>query len=652
MLDWVDLLDSPDPQVQGLAALSLLRCGHPKAKAALEEALKADAPARRQAAVIKAYGFDRNESALNAMEAALANKNAPVAAAASWALAHIGTPRAVQALCGFLSRNSNPERARIAAATALGQTHSKHAVEPLIACLNAKSPKLRKAALHSLVDITQNPSVGADPKAWQDWWKENRVRSREEWLEHGIRSRDQAVSSLRKEAREVRARLAEQTIKALDGRPDKKDPKPLIEALKNPSAKVRLYAVAELVKLDVPARVPALVGALSDPEAEIRRTAAAALGDIGDKKAGNPLIKALRDRSETVRAAAASSLGRLGCKEGVKPLIATLNDSNIEVASAAASALGEIGDKSAVKPLMGVLAGGKNRTKVREAAAGSLGKLGDPLAVKALVPVLRDKDERARWFAAIALGQLKAEAAIAPLSNVLSQDSSANVRLSAATSLGMIGSRKAEPPLAGALSDKDPKVAAQAAEALLAVAGEDFDALLKVGRLFYDRKDDNRAAKAFGKLVAKYGADSARKKQVEIVRRMLVASLGRLRQWNTARQHYAALCQQNPKDAALLKEYVTCLINDGDFASAIRESAAGAKVDPEHAGEWWARIAELIETHGKQIGQAGLDKLIAELEAAGPALGGEQTKARILKFRTPPPPAPPPKTETKEEKKK
>ncbi|MEW6359594.1 MAG: HEAT repeat domain-containing protein [Planctomycetota bacterium] len=638
-LEWAEQLDSPDAQVRGLAALSLLRCNDPKAKEILKRALLKKTSPEKQIAALKAYGFDRDPSMIGVMESALADKNPQVAAAASWALANIGSPAAVKALCGFLGRDDHPESGRIAIASALGQTHSKRAVESLIACLDSKSAKLREAALNSLIEITQNPSVGETKKAWEDWWAENRARSREEWLEDGIRSRDLIADILRKETGEVRAQLAEQTIRALENRPNKKDPKPLLAALRDPSTKVRLYAVTEMIKIETPDRVPALIAALSDSDAEVKQAAAVGLGDIGDKTASAPIIKTLRDPSGTVRSAAASSLGRLGCKEGVQPLITALSDPDVEVASAAASALGEIGDKAAVDPLIRTFVNGKDRTKVRESAAASLGKLGDPRAVKTLIPVLRDKDERARWFAALALGQLKAAEAVVPLGNVLSQDPSANVRLSAATSLGMIGNREAEPSLTVALDDKDPKVAAQAAEALLIVAGSDFDALLRIGRLFYEKIDDGRAGKALSQLVTKYESDSARIVPVRAARRMLASSLVRLGQWDTARQHYATLCEQDPNDAALLKEYVTCLVNDGDYPTAIRKSAEAAKLDPTKAGEWWSRIADVIEKHHKEIDQAGLDKLIAELEAADLALGGEQIKGRILKFRTPQKPA-------------
>ena len=67
------------------------------------------------------------------------------------------------------------------------------------------------------------------------------------------------------------------------------------------------------------------------------------LGVFKDPRAVDPLIQALKDKNAEVRISAAMSLGNLGDKKAVEPLTADLNDENSVVRDKAAQSLKELG---------------------------------------------------------------------------------------------------------------------------------------------------------------------------------------------------------------------------------------------------------------------------------------------------------------------
>jgi HEAT repeat protein len=218
-------------------------------------------------------------------------------------------------------------------------------------------------------------------------------------------------------------------------------------------------AIQELSDLGSTA-VPSLIHALTNSSegVSVRIGSARALGKIRDERAIAPLISAcnltaddgtplyylivpqlaqfgvealpqlvtaLTDRTQDVfiRAAAAWTLGRLEEPSVLELLIERLKDINesSQVRSHAASGLGELGDKRAVAPLMEILSQ-ETDEYLRSSVATALGELGDQRAVELLINVLQiDQNIRFQDSVAGALGLIGDERAIAPLIEAVAQ---------------------------------------------------------------------------------------------------------------------------------------------------------------------------------------------------------------------------------------
>jgi HEAT repeat protein len=114
----------------------------------------------------------------------------------------------------------------------------------------------------------------------------------------------------------------------------------------------------------------------------------------------------------------------------------------------AAHGLAKLGDSSALPALLRVL--GDDENDVRRAAAlaiGELAPMADPESVRALVKLMdKDRDRGTRAMAAVALGLLGGDVAIARLRKSYSRDD-ATIRPFAAVALGVIARRDGKPAL-------------------------------------------------------------------------------------------------------------------------------------------------------------------------------------------------------------
>jgi HEAT repeat protein len=168
-------------------------------------------------------------------------------------------------------------------------------------------------------------------------------------------------------------------------------------------------------------------------------------------------------------------------------LLPSLQDRDQFVRQETAYALGETRSSVAVSALVTILAGDKE-PGVRAAAAVALGMIRDELAVIPLtealilrVPapgllnrVLRKKTEQnefVRRAAARALGQIGSRAAVPMLSRTLIDDRAGDdVRREAARALGQIGDPSSAAVLRAVLSSRDPYLSRIAYEALRKIA--------------------------------------------------------------------------------------------------------------------------------------------------------------------------------------
>ena len=233
------------------------------------------------------------------------------------------------------------------------------------------------------------------------------------------------------------------------------------------------------------------IAALDDEDWGVREDAAVALGQFSDPRSVQPLIRALRDSDHAVRAAATSSLNALG-QPAVLSLGFCLHDPNLQVQEAAASILANIADEQVYEPLLSALL--NPNWIVRMSAAKGLTRLQDPRSIDTLILVLQDKvpavrEEACRAIQAIgeasippllkglqdpnwrvrlraveALSLLKPQVAVAPLMNLVANDSDSAVRQDAIRALGQIGDAHAIPLLLDSLTT--PSLQLKAIEAL------------------------------------------------------------------------------------------------------------------------------------------------------------------------------------------
>lgn len=233
------------------------------------------------------------------------------------------------------------------------------------------------------------------------------------------------------------------------------------------------------------------IAALDDEDWGIREDAASALGQSGDARSVQPLIRTLRDSDRAVREAATSSLTTLG-QPAVLSLGFCLQDPNLQVQEAAASILATIADEQVYEPLLSALL--NPNWIVRMSAAKGLTRLKDARAIDTLIVVLQDKvpavreevcraiqaigetsippllkglqdpNWRIRLRAVEALSLLKPQAAVAPLMNLVANDSDSAVRQDAIRALGQIGDTHAIPLLLDSLTT--PSLQLKAIEAL------------------------------------------------------------------------------------------------------------------------------------------------------------------------------------------
>ncbi len=240
----------------------------------------------------------------------------------------------------------------------------------------------------------------------------------------------------------------------------------LIKVMGDEDDRVRVRAADALAAVQDPKVIDTLVKATSDAHAEVRTWAVIGLGNYSDKKALDALSGAVRDSDVQVRVAAADSLGRTGAPQATSHLISRLNDfgEESEVRAAAARSLGALRDSRAVPILLGLL--GDNDPMLRRWVVSALGRIGDAQAVEPLVGALNDSEPSVRGWAALALARFRDPRIIEPLLKAV-KDPDAQVRVRAVLALRVaVNDPRVRAALQAAASDPDPAVQKKAKQVL------------------------------------------------------------------------------------------------------------------------------------------------------------------------------------------
>lgn len=203
----------------------------------------------------------------------------------------------------------------------------------------------------------------------------------------------------------IQDRISQRVILGLSGGETPFDPTYL---LKDENEAVRLDAVRTLEFSHDPRALAALVEAVRDPSLKVKAEAVDGVVKLGEQATG-PVIRLLNDAIDeadnlTARYAA-KALGLIGDRSISAVLVELLNSEDKFVACEAALALGRLREVRAVPDLIAML--DHSNGNIRFAAAEALGQICDPIARPALERRLNDDDEGVRAKARWALSKLK-----------------------------------------------------------------------------------------------------------------------------------------------------------------------------------------------------------------------------------------------------
>jgi serine/threonine protein kinase len=208
-----------------------------------------------------------------------------------------------------------------------------------------------------------------------------------------------------KDVLKIQDRISQRIIAGLSGGQTPVDPTQL---LKDENEEIRSDAVRTLEFSHDPRALSALVEALRDPSFKVKAEAVRAIVKLGEQATG-PVIRVLNDAIDegdnlTARYAA-KALGLIGDRSISSVLVELLKSEDKFVACESALALGRLGESKAVPDLIAVL--DEPNGNVRFAAAEALGQICDPIAREALHRRLSDDDEGVRAKVRWALSRFK-----------------------------------------------------------------------------------------------------------------------------------------------------------------------------------------------------------------------------------------------------
>lgn len=200
-----------------------------------------------------------------------------------------------------------------------------------------------------------------------------------------------------------------------------------------------------------------------------------------------PLVRLLRqDAEETVRSAAATALGRFAMLAGLQKLspedakrveevlLSVIDDEEetLEVKRRSVEAVAPIGVPRVNQVIQEAYR--SHDLPMKASAVFAMGRNCQPRWLPTLLKELESQEQVLRYEAAVASGELAAEAiAAVPRLIALVHDQDAEVQMAALKALGQIGGREAKQALQSFLKDGDEKVQVLAAQALEELMAEE-----------------------------------------------------------------------------------------------------------------------------------------------------------------------------------
>ena len=565
----------------------------------------------------------------------LADENRDVRESAALAVRSFGWERMSPPMLRILSDRDAPLYARELVCRTLVKTGRREVVEPLLALLDEEP--LRPTATRGLKDLTSQDIDSAEE--WRKWWRVNRDRPKSEWGGPGTKELLERIGRLERELADSRERnqqleerAADAIVLALENRPQKEAPAPLIAALDEPFARVRRFAASELGKLKAKeAQKKLLELVAADESPAVRVACAGALGQIGAEESIPVLAGLLDDSNADVAAAAARALGRLkAASVANRLLLASLSDSPT-VRAAAAESLGQIGHRPAVPRLIELLANDP-ASSVRERAARALGEIGEKAATPTLERALADESPAVRVYVIEALGALGATQIATKLCAVLTTDENSSVREAAAVTLGKLGGRESLPTLIRILDHPQEKLAQLGSSSIIAICKRDETLCAPAAQALVEAGHHAQAVMLYEVMVR--GLTEAKdEQQLRAVQVKLADSLLALEQWTKAAAVLEELTRARPDEVGLSVKYARALTALGKHAEAFAVWRDLARRQPDSS--FWDERLALLDAMLRQGKTTEVTELIDEALKEGNKLPEDVgTRLKVLRKRS------------------
>lgn len=526
-------MHSVDSEVRRSAAVALLSMGSQRALDAILTTLqKTDNPQVR-VDIIEAIEFTRDHRCFSALLDMVNDPSETVRNAVGDALANFTREDEIRAMIELVEDESTTDRTRRLLFETLGRGLAFDAVPVLIEGLQSPAQSLRQASWNALKRISGR-DLPAETQAWRDWWKINRVKSREEILEEQLRDRARRVEALKEDVKDMQDRFDELLRVARSAEDGK--PTVLLQALDSKHERLRQYAAFRLARLD---------------------TETLNLLPLDDQKSYDILKTALDSESVELKRNVTAAIVRLEGNSATDLVRRALEDQDAQVLLQAIEGISQDPGEDVTKRLVELLRDHKD-PQVREAAANALGKAGAQQATPALVSALSDPAENVRWFAVEGLRKLGATDVVPRLSDVLLQDESARVREITASTLGELGQPTAIPALRKALEDGNERVRAKAAAALQTLADDELERMTIIADDLAQHGYPSMASEVLRRALEKFDGQQDLKDQLTQVRRKLAVLLKQQQDFSAAALVYLKLDEEVGGSPKTRREVVDC----------------------------------------------------------------------------------------------
>jgi len=504
-----------------------------------------------------ANATDEEAASYAAAEARLAAQDSDVRQKAAVQLLGMGHPKALAAVLERMTGSPDPAvRADMIEAAAFcvdhrcfaalvellfgafGEGLRVQAVPLLLEGLESRYLTVREAALKALKQIS-GLDLPAEREAWEEWWRANKDRTREDILEQRVWSLRHSLEASARRSEELEQQLV--ALSALLKLPESEAAGPLLEALGSHHRSVRDYAAFRLASLPAEALSSA---------------------SLDERKTYETLREGLLDDDPELRERVVQCVIKLTGRFRTSLILQALEDKDPYVVLRAIDAVSKDMGEAAVERLSAVL--GSPHAEVREAAANALGKLGSELAIEPLLGALDDPEENVRWFAVEGLRKLHAVAAVPHLCDLLAKDPNPRVREITATTLGELGQPAAVPALRNGLKDDNERVRASVVSALKALARGDFELMVIIADILAGEGHNGAAAEVLSKALGEFADQPELKDQLQAARLKLADVLKADKDFLAAAAAYAEADMLAGGDPNIRSQLVDCWLAGGE----------------------------------------------------------------------------------------